>query len=180
MKLLFVLVLTLLTGCVSQPSPEYSHYLLRSDKVQESRPLNFEHQVYLGHVTLSRYIDQPGMVLFNNDGTTHTAKYHQWAEPLRTSLRPFLSIEVASQLNYDIQTDSTQTGGTRLDIHIDQLHGNAQGEAILVATWTISSKTRRTHRFSESLPLEDDGYDALVDAEKKLLTQMAQAIARTL
>jgi uncharacterized protein len=175
MRVFIILAISLLVACSSQP-PQHSSYLLRSDKEVESRQLAFSSDIYLGTISLAGYIDQPGLTLANANGTVHQAKYHEWAEPLRDSLRQFFSTELSAQLAYEIPTRLQAGSTTRLDIHIDQLHGNSTGEAVLVARWTITGDKSISHQFSQSLPLQASGHDALVTTEQTLLEKLAKAI----
>ena len=62
-----------------------------------------------------------------------------------------------------------------------QLHGDAEGRAVLVAQWSLSSgETRTVYQFYESLALEGVGYEPLVAAEKQLLIGLSKAIASEL
>jgi uncharacterized lipoprotein YmbA len=58
------------------------------------------------------------------------------------------------------------------------------GSARRVANWVVIDATIHTvpaeYSFSETEPLSADGYDALVRAEKKLLSRLADPIAATL
>lgn len=181
MRILIVLTISLLAACASAP-PEHSTYLLRSDKGVESRQLSFDSGIYLGGLTLADYIDQPGLVLDQGKGKIHAARFHQWAEPLRVSLRQFLSAEISAQLGRDVSAyKPADKADQRVDVNIDQLHGNNNGEAVLLAGWSISTEEgTQTHQFSARVALDADGYDALVAAEKNLLQQLATAIAGTL
>lgn len=181
MRILIALAISLLVACASAP-PERSTYLLRSDKGVESRQLSFDSGVYLGGLTLADYIDQPGLVLDRGEGKIHAARYHQWAEPLRVSLRQYLSAEISAQLGRDVPAYKP-AGKTdqRVDISIDQLHGDNDGRAVLQAYWSVSTKEGvETHQFFEREALDADGYNALLVAEKKLLQQLARAITGTL
>ncbi len=181
MRLLILFVISLLVACAGTP-PEHASYLLRSDKGVESRQLVFDGDAYLGGLTLADYIDQPGLVLDKGEGKIHAAKYHQWAEPLRVSLRQFLSAEISAQLGHDVPPyQPVNKPAQRIDINIDQLHGDDKGQAVLVAFWSISSaEGTSTHQFAETTALASDGYDALVTAETSLLQQLSQAIAASL
>lgn len=178
MRLLMVLLLSLLVSCASKP-PEYSTYLLRSEKSLDSRPLMLTNDTYLGAINVASYIDQPGLVLDMGEGKMNVARFNVWAEPLRVSLRPFISSEISAQLGFDVsQYPQSNKQGRRIDISIDQLHGNDKGQAVLVALWTITEgDALSSHRFAETVTLKDDGYDALVAAEKGLLQELALAIS---
>ena len=155
-------------------------YLLRSDTEQSSRQLDFKGNSYIGGLTIASYIDQPGLVLEKGDGKIHEAKYHKWAEPLRVSLREYLSTELSAQLGYDVPpykpSDETSQ---RIDISINKLHGDDSGNAVLLAYWSITGpEGTNTYQYSNTLALQADGYDALVAAEKNLLQQLAIAMAQ--
>ena len=114
------------------------------------------------------------------------ARDHQWAEPLRESLRTYLAREISAQAGQVIRS---QRGGEtdwqrRIDIRIDELHGTAAGDARLVAYWTIFDLENRTviaeNGFVETEALADSGYGALVQSHKILLSKLASAISATL
>jgi uncharacterized lipoprotein YmbA len=182
MKLLTVLLLALLTACAGQTTSTHQ-YLLRSNAVLESRQHSDSSGIVLETVIVAAYLDQPGLVLETQQSQINQARHHRWAEPLRQSLRQFFATEIAADLGTDISLDrfTGNTAPTLIRIVIDQLHGNAQGEAILQAYWEIS-KDETTHRFqfSKTRGLVEDGYPALVQSEKALLSQLAQAIADSL
>ena len=181
MRILIVLAISLLAACASAP-PDHSTYLLRSDKGIESKQLTFDSGAYLGGLTLADYIDQPGLVLDQGEGKIHAARHHEWAEPLRISLRQFLSAEISAQLGRDVPPyKPAGIADQRLDVSIDQLHGDANGEALMLAYWSVTTtEGTQTHQFTGRVALGSDGYDALVVAEKNLLQQLATAIAGTL
>jgi uncharacterized lipoprotein YmbA len=54
----------------------------------------------------------------------------------------------------------------------------------LLAAWTVIDMSNETalsrHRFERSIGMTEDGYDALVEAHKSLLSELAVAIAASL
>ncbi len=177
--LLILSAAILITACSTQPINR-STYLLRSDHALQTRALQSATDIYLGEVMIASYLDQPGLVLEGESDTVHTAKYHQWAEPLRTSLRQFLNTEISVSLGSDIAMSRIgEQRACRIDVKIDQLHGDTEGNAVLVAYWSITEAGKTAeHQFAESAALEGAGYEALVAAEKQLLGHLAQAIAQ--
>ncbi|MEJ2531596.1 MAG: PqiC family protein [Halioglobus sp.] len=177
MKLLVLPLLLLVAACVSQP-PQTSTYLLRADGDPQSLRREPATDIAFGRLELAGYIDQPGLVLKTGEGEVHAARYHQWAEPLRASLEALLQSEISRQLGRDIRFQPDGAVGTRIDVIIDQLHGNADGEAELVAAWRLRriQGGDEVHRFVGSQPLERNGYAALVEAERQLLLRLAGAI----
>ena len=181
MKIPLILIATslglLFSACSSTPKTTRS-YLLRSSNSMETRELSVTGTLSLRSLKVANYIDQPGLVLEQADGTIHTARHHTWAEPLRISLRQFLCSEISAKADYDVLDSNQSLKGKQLDIMITRLHGDADGNAVLSAHWTISKGTHvRTFQFAKTTPLDGTGYDALVTAQTKLLTEFAEAIA---
>ena len=146
----------------------------------ETRELSVTETLSLGSIKVANYIDQPGLVLEQADGTIHTARNHKWAEPLSHSLRQFLRSEISAKAGYNVLDAKPSSTGEQLDIMITRLHGDADGNAVLSAHWTISKGMHvRTFQFAKTIPLDGTGYDALVTAQKKLLTELAGAIANS-
>lgn len=185
MKFLALIAILLVTSCTS-PVPPLKQYLLRADV-----PIPFTVEasgavVGLGIVTVAPYIDGLGIVLETSDGEVRAARHHQWAEPLRESLRTFLALEISGQAGQIIRAHNSGEidWQRRIDIRIDELHGTANGEARLVAYWTVFDTVERSvaseSSFIETEALSADGYEALIAAEKKLLRKLSSAIAATL
>jgi uncharacterized lipoprotein YmbA len=181
MKYLLLPILVVIGACASQ-APDTTEYLLRSDTELQSRELVPSAKYRLGYLQVADYIDKPGLVLETGDGVIHVARNHQWAEPLRISLRSFLAAEVSALLGEDIFFEAREDGRVTIDITIDQLHGSGRGEAKLLAYWRLTEDEGnwRTFRFVESQPLQRDGYQALAEAEKSLLRRLAAKIAESL
>jgi len=184
MKALILVFALFAVGCAGR-APELTQYLLRTDTaspVAEQAPAT----IGIGKLTVASYIDVPGLVLESSNGQVRAARHHQWAEPLRESLRSFLASEVSAASKRAIGTHRYRESDwkLRIDIHIDQLHGNADGNARLVAYWAVldagNLAVLSENGFSETEPLSGDGYDPLVRAEKELLRRLAVAVAGTL
>jgi uncharacterized lipoprotein YmbA len=182
MKLLTVLLLLFLGACAGQPS-KTNYYLLRSYSAVESRQQSTDNPIVLKSVTVASYLDQPGIVLETTRGQIHQARNHLWAEPLRVSLPRFLANETSAALKADIVLDAApgELNQRQVTVTIDQLHGTADGSAVLLAYWEVTgNNSSQRYQFTESQPLNTDGYNALVGAEKQLLGKLAAAIARSL
>ena len=185
MKYLAIATILFATACTSTV-PSLQQYLLRSDTSSDYAVQNASAVVGIGLITVASYIDGLGLVLETSDGEVRTARDHQWAEPLRESLRTYLAREISVEGGQVIRS---QRGGEtdwqrRIDIRIDELHGTAAGEARLVAYWTVFDLENRTviaeNGFAETEALTDSGYMALVQSHKVLLGKLASAISATL
>ena len=72
----------------------------------------------------------------------------------------------------------------QVSLDIRQLHGTADGDAVLDAAWRVYSLPDRRMIASKSWsgvePLAADGYDEMAAAESRLLARLAGEIAATL
>jgi uncharacterized lipoprotein YmbA len=184
MKLIIPILALIAVGCAGK-TPELKQYLLRTEtpgQIEQQAPAT----TGIGSLTVASYIDAPGLVLEASDVEVRAARHHQWAEPLRESLRRFLASEIAAATGRAVSSYEHRESNWkwRIDIHIDQLHGDADGSARLVAYWAVTNAgdliVLSERGFSDSEPLSGEGYEALVRAEKKLLSKLAAAIAKAL
>jgi hypothetical protein len=180
MRIICLLAAMLLTACSSQP-PQMESYLLRSPVAAGADTVIADSGYALGSIQVATYIDQPGLVLATGDGKVHAARNHVWAEPLQVSLRRYLAVEVSDGSGRDIAATANTSTRTRINVTIDELHGNSSGAAVLVAYWDVADgEGSKSFRFSQQQTLSADGYDALVQAEEALLKRLADAIAASL
>ena len=188
MQVTALLLLVLwVAACVSAP-PERTQYLLRYDTapaVPAASPASGKLKVGLGPVSVAAYLTQPGLALETAPNQLHSAQNHLWAEPLAKGLTLYLRAAIAARLGEEVglQTGSAPGSMQRVDVFVEQLHGTMSGNAVLVASFQIRSgedAAPQEFRFARSVPLESEGYDALVDAEMQLADQLAAAIAAAL
>jgi uncharacterized lipoprotein YmbA len=181
MRLILCLItLALLTACAS-PSPQTASYLLRADVAPTTGKQLADSSIALGSIRVASYIDQPGLVMAMGDGTIHAARYHQWAEPLPISLRRFMAAQISQASGQDISAGDLPGTKTRINLMIDQLHGDGKGGARLVAYWeVVSADSVLSYEFAEQQSLATAGYTALVQAEEALLKRLAAAMAASL
>ena len=181
MKFAALLATLLLVGCTGT-AVETQYYLLRQQEVVETRELKPSTDFSLGNVAIASYIDQPGLVLELEHGQVRPAQHHEWAEPLHTSVRIFLQRQISAQLGADLFPTAYSPASTTIEIHIDQMHGTSNGEAVLLAYWwtTQNGAIQSTYQYMRTETLEQDGYAALASAQEELLAGLAQNIADTL
>ena len=161
MKTIALTLLLVLTGC-SGSVPELQKYLLRADTAAALAIDKQSDVIGIGSLTVASYIDGLGLVLETRPGEVHTARDHQWAEPLRESLRIFLARQISVNADRTIlaQHHNDSHWQQRIDIRIDELHGTVDGSARLVAYWLLVNNRREVvaeHRFVDNQPLTDDG-----------------------
>lgn len=183
----FALISSLvLAGCSSQPAPEVQQFLLRSDFVPPVTEIAPSRTVGIGTVAVAPYIDNSSLVLEVREGEVRPARFNQWAEPLRESLRLYLANEIAHHWGHPVRAESYGESDWqyRIDVRVQELHGTVDGKARLVATWAlIEPKPRRVvteQTFLGTEPLTENGYSELARVEEKLLQQLARSIAAAL
>lgn len=176
--------LILLTACAGGKAPHKTQYLLPLEVPTGVARFDAPVKVGLSSLNIADYLSSnTGVVVEVEPGTVRPARYHKWAEPLTESLNRVLRAQVSSALGFDISADTSQRSrwDLILDIQIDRLHGNLEGEAILVAHWRVTPadapENSVTYRFSKTGLLQSEGYDALVEAEVALLTELSAAMA---
>ncbi len=185
MKFPIWLASVFLIGCASTV-PALNQYLLRSNVPSEFMNEKQVARVGLGAVVVAPYIDGLALVMENRHGEVRAARDHQWAEPLRDSLRVFMAREISLGARQLISASRAGENDwqRRIDLQIDQLHGTTSGEAKLVAYWQVFDAKQRAvvseNGFSGTQALSADGYQALVAAEKVLLIRLAAKIAASL
>ena len=190
MRITTILIAILLAGCGGAPVQEPEFYLLRSDSPSNGSQAGEVTEISLGNVQVANYINRSGIVLETSKGTLRPARYHLWAEPLREGLRTYLADEISSFLDRPVRpanygdTDWRESTVALVDIHVEELHGTADGAARLSARWAVVDPSARRvmaeYQFDREEPLTADGYSALVSAEKRLLRNLAEAIAESL
>ena len=131
MRTLILASMLLLANCSSQPVEPTRYYLLRSPVDIESGQQHSVPIYTLGRLEVATYINQPGLVLETATGEVHTARQHQWAEPLRVSLRRFLATEIGAAVNSTVAVSDPAPDSIRIDVSIDRLHGDKHGQAVL-------------------------------------------------
>lgn len=172
-----ILAALMLSACSSQPiEPRY--FLLRGESPPASRPLQLDTGLVFPQVSIAPYIAQRGLLLEVAPGEIHAARHHLWAEPVSDGVYALLLDEIGRVSGRDLLPSSPEAGLARLMVRIDQFHGTREGDALLIAKWWIerSGAAEKASLFVQRRPLQRDGYAALVQAQRELLSALAHAI----
>lgn len=139
----------------------------------------------VGPVNVAEYIDRSNLVVAQSANQLGVAENHRWAGDLAAAIGRV----TATNLGRRLHTGNVRTypwskdGELRYQVTLDirQLHGAADGYAVIEAGWRAYSlpdgglKVART--FVDREALETDGYQSLVAAQSRLLCRLADAIA---
>jgi len=140
----------------------------------------------IGPVSVAEYIDRPNLVIQSEANSLSVAEDHRWAGDLSASVARVTAANLGRRLGtgnvrvYPWQRDDEISQQVVIDIR--QLHGSADGFAVIEAGWRVYSlpdrKLKASRTFVDREPLERDGYQPLVAAQSKLLSRMADSIAK--
>ena len=184
MRAVPTLLLIFGVACASTP-PQKTQYLLRHEAPTSRELPPGSPRVGLRGVRVAAYLNQPGLVVETEDNEVRPAQSHLWAEPLDSGLTLFLRAAIASALGEEVGmvTRTVPHWDQSVEVFVEQLHGTMSGNAVLVASYQVTSgadSTPTEFRFSRSIPLQSAGYAALVRAEKQLAKELAAAIVAAL
>lgn len=172
----------LLSACFMGRSQPAKFYTLTP--VFEEQILTEKFSVGVNRVHLARYLDRPQIVIRQADqNEMQISENHRWIEPLAT----LIARTVTQDLKIAFPDAVVQTRTAALNpfdyvvgIDIIQLDGMLNGQAVLVAGWTIRNRggdTITRQQTSLSMPVGSD-YDSLVRAQSDLIFRMTEEIAK--
>lgn len=171
----------LLAGCVSPKS----YYVLTPEG---PAPSGGGMTIGVGPVSLAGYLDRSNLVFQESGNRMAVAESHRWAGDLEENIARV----TATNLGRKLGTGNVRTypwgsdGDLRYQVSLDirQLHGTADGDAVIDAAWRVYSLPDRrlatSRSWSGAEPLRADGYDELAAAQSRLLARLAGEIASSL
>lgn len=179
---IFVLALALFAvGCASPKS----FYVLNPEG---PAPAGGGVAIGVGPVSLAGYLDRANLVFQESGNRMAIAESHRWAGDLEENIARV----TAANLGRRLGTGNVRTypwgsdGDLRYQVTLDirQLHGTADGDAVLEAAWRVYVLPERrmlaSRSWSGSEPLSADGYDAMAAAESRLLARLSHEIAASM
>jgi uncharacterized protein len=178
-----LLLAVLLLACCGAGSKSF--YVLTADG---PAPSGGGPGIGVGPVTLAEYIDRPNLVISESPNQLSVAEDHRWAGDLAASITRVTAANLGRRLNtgnvrtYPWRNDSEISYQVTLDIR--QFHGGGDGYAVIEAGWRAYSlpdrKLKASRTFVDREPLASDGYQPLVAAQSRLLSRLADDIAKGL
>jgi uncharacterized lipoprotein YmbA len=179
---------TVLAGCArTQPT---TLFILES--ISQSGPgLGIESVgknagIGVGPVELPEYLDRPQIITRTNRNELHMSEYNRWAEPLgenfTRTLAGNLSAFLASDKIYTYPWDTPEAVDYQLMVNVSRFDAEPSGNAVLKARWSLVSrkdgeKTILTQKTNLSEPVGADTYNALVEAQSRVLEKFGREVA---
>ncbi len=177
--------LTLLSAVffVGCGAPSKSYYVLTPSG---SVPSSSGRGIGVGPVSLPAYLDRPNIVFKQSGNLLAVSESHRWAGDLEDNISSVLSIDLGRHLGTgNVRTypwGSDKELRYQVSVDIRQLHGTAEGDAYLEASWRVYALPSRSmvasRSWSGTEPLKKDGYEELVAAESRLLDRLAVQISK--
>lgn len=160
-----------------------SFYVLTADG---PTPTGGGRGIGVGPVTVAEYVDRPNLIVQSEANSLSVAEDHRWAGDLSASVARVTAANLGRRLGtgnvqvYPWQRDDEISQQVVVDVR--QLHGSADGYAVIEAGWRVYSlpdrRLKASRTFVDREPLEGDGYQPLVAAQSKLLSRLADSIAK--
>ncbi|SCC04789.1 PqiC family protein [Gilliamella intestini] len=171
LTVIFMPLLAILVGC-SANNPSKSYFQLTSNlQSSVSQKIKTNNRfIWIESIDVASFLNKPGIVLQTDNITYETATQNLWASTLSQQLQERLSQDLTILLpNYLVSSQSITTPKLTVKLFIDGFHGSYTGDAIIKGRWVIadSKNNIETKPFERHVPLESNGYSALVKALSK-------------
>nr|WP_319555027.1 ABC-type transport auxiliary lipoprotein family protein [uncultured Vibrio sp.] len=189
MKRVFLLMSALLVGCSSAPETTGSVYLLPqtesqgpSSAVVTERPL-----LVVRPVELASYLDGSGIVYRTSESQIIQAKQNQWAQSISEQITQRIIDDLRQKQSHywpvKVHSLIDQSSENKLQLSLHKFNGNYQGNAELEGEWMLidaNGQVKNRSQVKILMPLQDEGYDALVSALSAGLNNLTDNIAQQL
>ncbi|EOK5710736.1 PqiC family protein [Vibrio parahaemolyticus] len=192
MKRVFLLATALvtgLTGCSSAPETTGALYLLPKAETKTSNQMSVAERplLVIRPAQLASYLNDNSIVYRTSDTQIVQAKRHQWAQSISEQITQRVVAELRQkQSDYwpvEMNNLLDQSGESKLQLTLNKFNGSYQGNAEIEGEWLLieaSGNIVRSSQIKILMPLQDEGYDALVDALSAGLNQLTDDIAAQL
>lgn len=169
------------TGC----SPPKSYYLLTPTGLPPTRGGT---GIGVGPIAMAAYLERSNLVFQETGNRLALAESHRWAGNLEDNIASVVAtnlgrIKGSGNVRTYPWTDDSQLR-YQISIDVRQMHGTANGDAFIDATWRVYSLPDRrlitSKSWSGTEPLVADGYDELAAAQSRLLARLSDRIASSL
>ncbi len=189
MKRVFLLISALLAGCSNTPDSTNSMYLLPTTHTQgfSNAVMTERSLLVVRPVELASYLNDSGIVYRTSESQIIQAKYNQWAQSISEQITQRVIDDLRQKQNHywpvKVSNLLDQSGENKLQLSLNKFNGNYQGNAELEGEWMLidsNGKVKRRSQINILIPLQDEGYDALVGALSTGLNNLTNNIAQQL
>ncbi|MEE9328218.1 MAG: PqiC family protein [Cocleimonas sp.] len=185
------LILFLVVACTSNNSATF--YLLKpipssNLKFTQNNAAIDKITVLVKLVNFPEYLDQPQMVIRENDYKLQINEDHRWAEPIVNDFTRVFVKNLDSRIAPNDARVYSRLDGVKpdyqLSIEVFQMDVNMDDEAVLKTEWSLSTGKKAkwvTRRSSEyKVTIKDNSFESGVEAQSKAIGLLADQIAEYL
>ncbi len=185
------LVLLLIVACTSNNSATF--YLLKpipssNLNLIQNNDAAAKIMVLVKLVNFPEYLDQPQMVIRENDYKLQINEDHRWAEPIKNDFTRVFVKNLDSRIAPSSARIFSKLDGSKpdyqLSIEVFQMDVNMEDEAVLKTEWSLSTGKKAkwvTRQSSEyKVTINDNSFESGVEAQSKAIGLLADQIAEYL
>lgn len=204
---LFVLspgCLLMMTACLGT-SPKEHFYTLSATSTVNTSFKNEDSQlqnaiINLGAVTINEVVDRPQLVMRLSTSQVKILEQQRWAQPLKNEIGRVIANNLSTLLNNQNvrsypatnssiavshkDTDSiSKNNAFKIQINVPQFESNLDKNTHIAMQYNIrrvSDNQQLNGTVELTQPVNNTGYDALVEAQSRALAQMSAQIAEQL
>lgn len=186
----FGLLVAGVSGCAgtSAPTNFYTLAAIADKPVANVAASIRDGSVGVGPIVLPPYLDRQEIVLPTSTHRRDLAEFDQWIEPLKANMTRVLAENVAVMSGVDAVYGFPWSASIRVDtqilVDVVRFDGVPGKEATLVARWTAvkgdSRKIIASRRVQTTMPVPDEGFEALAASLSQALATLSQDIVKGL
>lgn len=181
-KWISVALTLILTACSSKPETTWYQLPSAHKGGAVSNSVTQRPAVFVQHISVPDFLAGNGLVYQSSDVKYVIASNNLWASPLDQQLQQTLIANLSGELPSWLVSGSPliQQQDT-LNVNISDFHGRYDGHAVISGDWLLEHQGQIIKRsFILTVPLREDGYDALVRSLAAGWQQEAQQIAQVI
>ena len=190
-RAIIINLILVIIACTSNNSATF--YLLKaipSDDLKLARNENSMKRitVLVKLLNFPEYLDQPQMVIRENNYKLQINEQHRWAEPIKNHFTRIFVKNLNSRIAPSDARIYSKLDGSKpdyqLSIEVFQMDVNMDNEAVLKTEWSLSIGkkanliTRQTNAYN--IPIENNSFESGVEAQSKAIGILADHIAEYL
>lgn len=142
----------------------------------------------VGPLKLPSLLDRQGLVLRRSDVSLDVSEQHQWGGLLKDEFLSALTQRLKARLPgarvLTVPWELEQTPRYQISVNISRFDGAPEGQAVLAGTWRLEQgedgKILQTQDFRLSEAVSSETMSSMVQAQSRLLSQLADAMVKQL
>ena len=174
-------ILIVLTGCGTSPTSTFYSLKPISPPEQVTPAPKKEISLRINRFVFPDYLDRPSIVTRSDGDRIQIAEFHRWAGSLSSEFHRVLGADLGVLLNTPRISVYPGDATFHADFHISgnvvAFDGTLNRDVRLDVYWSVSDQTRRqvlaVRHSVVTVPVADQGYDALVAAYGRALEQLS-------